>query len=180
MTRFTRLTLIVGIAGAIAAAAHADDSTEQRAREALAPFKSALKQALTDGMREGPVAAVETCHVEAPEIAASHSQQGVRVGRASHRLRNPANAPPDWVKPILDAYVADASVRAPQTASLDGGRAGYVEPILVQPLCVTCHGTSLAPDVAARIRSLYPEDAATGFEVGDLRGVWWVELPAAQ
>ena len=30
------------------------------------------------------------------------------------------------------------------------------------------------PDVAAHIAQAYPEDQATGFEVGDLRGVFWV------
>ena len=55
---------------------------------------------------------------------------------------------------------------------------GYVEPIRIQPLCLTCHGEALAPAVGARIRALYPEDAAAGFALGDLRGVWWVELPA--
>ena len=35
------------------------------------------------------------------------------------------------------------------------------------------------PDVASRISELYPEDRATGFEAGDLRGIFWVEFPAA-
>ena len=101
----------------------------------------------------------------------------MRVGRASHRLRNPANAPPAWVAPILETWVADPAARAPRTVSLAEGRSGYVEPILLQPPCLTCHGESLAPEVAERIRTSYPEDRATGFQVGDLRGVFWVEYP---
>lgn len=159
---------------------HADTSTTARAQDALGPFKRALEQALTEGMSEGPVHAVGACNVKAPAIADAHSQGGVTVGRASHRLRNPSNAAPGWVEPILAAYVAAATTRAPKTVTLTGGRSGYVEPIVLKPLCVTCHGKALAPDVAARIDELYPADAATGFDVGDLRGVWWVELPAAQ
>jgi len=128
-------------------------------------------------MAQGPVHAIGACNTQAPAIAEASSKAGVKVGRASHRLRNPANVAPDWVQPILDAYVADAGDRAPRTVSLGGGRAGYVEPILVQPLCLTCHGESLAPEVAAHIDALYPDDAATGFALDDLRGVWWVELP---
>ena len=44
--------------------------------------------------------------------------------------------------------------------------------------CLTCHGSSLAPDVAAQISDLYPQDRAVGFEAGDLRGVFWLEFPA--
>jgi hypothetical protein len=102
------------------------------------------------------------------------------VGRASHRLRNPANVPPEWVAPILDAYVASSADRAPRAVPLADGRWGYVEPILLQPPCLACHGETLAPDVASRIAALYPDDRATGFRVGDLRGVFWIEYPAAK
>jgi hypothetical protein len=62
--------------------------------------------------------------------------------------------------------------------SLPNDRFGYAEPIFLKPLCLTCHGESLAPDVAARINELYPEDRALGFETGDFRGVFWIEYPA--
>ncbi|MBW2376809.1 MAG: DUF3365 domain-containing protein [Deltaproteobacteria bacterium] len=47
----------------------------------------------------------------------------------------------------------------------------------MQPLCVTCHGAELPPDLRARLAELYPEDQATGYAAGDFRGVFWVELP---
>ena len=50
------------------AAAPAGDAPIARARETLVPFKRALKRALTDGMRDGPVHAIEACHTEAPGI----------------------------------------------------------------------------------------------------------------
>jgi len=167
--------LVIAV-GAAAWPALADD-TKSAGAEALAPFKKALMQALQGGLQSGPVDAVETCQLEAPAVAAAHSKQGVRVGRTSHRLRNPANASPGWVEPILERYLADAAARSPQSVDLEGGRRGYVEPITMQPLCLTCHGSALAPDVAAKIATLYPDDRATGFEVGDLRGVFWIELP---
>jgi hypothetical protein len=57
------------------------------------------------------------------------------------------------------------------------GLQGYVEPIRVKSMCLTCHGATLAPEVASRIAELYPEDQATGFGEGDLRGVFWVSWP---
>ncbi len=60
------------------------------------------------------------------------------------------------------------------------GRVGYVEPITVQPLCLGCHGSTLAPGIADELNELYPDDRATGFAAGDFRGLFWVEFPAPE
>jgi hypothetical protein len=174
--RSAALVVAALIATACSAAAEAPEPAPGAAR--LAPFKRDLQQALKEGLAQGPAQAIDACRVRAPEIAEARSRDGVRVGRTSHRLRNPANVGPHWVRPILEAYVDDPSDRAPRTVSLPDGREGYVEPIPVQPLCLTCHGENLAPEVASRIVELYPEDRAVGFHVGDLRGVFWIEYPA--
>lgn len=140
-------------------------------------YKQDLQKALRSGMSEGVMDAISACRIKAPKIAESLSKDGVRIGRASHRLRNPGNAPPDWVNPIMDAYIAMPADLEPRNVSLPENRSGYVEAIVLQPLCVACHGEALATEVAARINELYPEDRATGFRVGDLRGVFWVEYP---
>lgn len=172
-----RLILVTGIALAVAAV-NADSTTPaERGAALLAPFKTGLKTALVQGMQQGPDAAIEICSDEAPNIARGLSTDGVAMGRSSHKLRNPANAAPDWVAPILAAYAAGQK-REPVAVEYEDGRFGYVEPIMVQPLCVTCHGENLSPDVAATISELYPEDQATGFSAGDFRGVFWVSFPA--
>lgn len=142
----------------------------------LAPFKADLKAALIAGLEQGPANAIEVCRTEAPGIAAALSSDQVRMGRSSHRLRNSVNEAPEWVAPILATWAAADAERTPVAIDLADGRAGYVEPIMVQPLCLACHGETLAEDVAARIATLYPEDQATGFSVGDFRGVFWVEF----
>ena len=43
------------------------------------------------------------------------------------------------------------------------------------PLCLTCHGAALSPDVEAALAESYPEDHATGYSAGDLRGAFVVE-----
>ena len=140
----------------------------------LAPFKADLKSALIDGMQEGPAAAIAVCREEAPAIAERLSVDGVRMGRSSHRLRNPDNAPPEWLRGALDGYVAQDGELAPQVIDFGGGRNAYVEPIVMQPLCLTCHGEALQPDIAASLQEKYPQDQATGFAEGDFRGVFWV------
>ena len=64
--------------------------------------------------------------------------------------------------------------------SLSRERLGYVEPIIVQPQCLSCHGESLNEDVSMEINKLYPEDQAFGFKAGELRGVFWAEYPVAK
>lgn len=158
----------------------AGDGDPARGATLLKPFKQDLKTALVQGLEQGPAQAIEACRTRAPQISASLSVDGVRLGRSSHRLRNPANTAPDWVAPVMESWVSDPDAREATTVDLSDGRQGYVEPIMVQPLCLTCHGDSLTPDLAARIADLYPDDQATGFAEGDSRGIFWVEYPASE
>jgi hypothetical protein len=134
---------------------------------------AALTGALAEG---GPEAAIEVCRVRAPEIAAAVSGDGVSMGRTAVRLRNRANAPKRWVDPLLAEYQAAPSDTTSRAVRLRDGKVGYVEPIHVKPLCLTCHGEDVAPQVLATLRDVYPDDQATGFRENDLRGLFWVEL----
>lgn len=145
--------------------------------EAVLPFKRSLKGALVGGLEDGPVAAISACRVEAPKLAEEASIGGVKVGRASAKLRNPSNAAKPWMQAALDVYETDPERREPTVAAIDKDTVGYVEPIFMQPLCVTCHGATLAPDLQAKLDELYPNDQATGYVAGDFRGVFWAELP---
>ena len=158
----------------------AGEGDPNRGAALLEPFKQNLKAALVQGLEQGPAQAIEACRTEAPQISASLSVDGVKLGRSSHRLRNPENVAPDWATPIMESWVTVPGAREAMTVDLPDGRQGYVEPIMVQPLCLTCHGENLAPDLAARIADLYPDDQATGFAEGDFRGVFWVEYPASE
>ena len=160
-------------------AAAQDDPRLVRGAATIAPFQRELQAALQAGLARGPVEAIDACRVRAPELAREVGGPGVEVGRTSHKLRNQANAPRDWVKPLLAAYVADPANARPQVADLGGGRFGYVEPIVVQPLCLACHGEALAEPVKERLAALYPDDHAVGFRTGDLRGLFWAELSPA-
>ena len=166
----------IAIALLLAAAAQADAPAPD-GETLLAPFKRDLKAALVEGMQLGPANAIDVCRLEAPALAAAHSKEGVRIGRSGHRLRNPANSGPAWVREAIAAYLEDPADRLPRTLSLGPAREGYVEPILTQPLCLACHGGSLDPAVSDALASHYPDDQATGFEAGDLRGVFWAEYP---
>lgn len=181
MKKITKVTfLLLTVMTAAVQMAHADRSAADRGAELLLPFKSQLKNALLTGIEQGPANAIGACRDEAPTIAANLSIDGVALGRSSHRLRNPANVAPVWVADVLNTYLQAESEHEPVALELPDRRQGYVEPIIMQPLCLTCHGENLSPAIAATIDQEYPRDEATGFEVGDLRGVFWVEFPAGK
>lgn len=157
-----------------------DAAVRTRAAAAVARLKQSLVAELTAAIAAGgPENAIEVCRVRAPELARAAGEPGLRIGRTSHKLRNPANAAPDWVAPLLARHVSGEAIGEPIVVPLDGGRTGYVEPLLTAPMCLACHGESIAPAVAAKLAALYPEDRATGFRAGELRGLAWVELDAS-
>jgi len=145
----------------------------------LKPFKQQLKQALISGIQEGPVAAIDACRIQAPEITAANSVDGIEVGRSSLRLRNPGNEPTDWMRDAMGHW-QDSGDLTPVVRQLDADTVAYAEPIVLQPMCVTCHGKSIAPDVVAAIAERYPDDQATGYVPGDLRGMFWVSFPTPE
>ena len=176
-------TLAGGAAWHTAAAprALADAPAEERptaAVEAVEALRTQLVAALTQALAQGPEAAIDACRVEAPRIAERVGAGGVAVGRTSHRLRNPANAPEPWMVPLLDELrAAPSQPGAWRSVDLGSRGTGYVEPITLQPMCATCHGEAVEPGLLQRIRARYPSDEAVGFRVGELRGMFWAVVP---
>lgn len=171
------------------AAAGGDDALE-RAQAAAQAFSGRLRERLQATMLAGgPLSAVEVCHDEAPRIAeAVMAEHHVRLGRVAlpGRNRNPAHAADDWRLETLQTFeqaVASGAGAADQVAVLrenlpDGVALRMMRGIATEPGCVACHGSDIAPTVRRAIDAHYPEDGATAFEVGDLRGALWVEVPA--
>lgn len=175
-----RLALVGAIALAACSRGRAltDAEAAARAQSTLAPFKTELARTLAGALARGPDDAIDACATRAPELARAASKDGVRVGRASDRRRNPDNAVPSWASSAVTDLARAPRDGEHRVVALPGGRAGYVETITVKAMCLTCHGEAVAPPIAARIAARYPNDAATGFREGDMRGVFWVELPA--
>jgi hypothetical protein len=160
-------------------AAAAPEERPAKGMEAVAALRAQLLAALTKALAESPEAAIDACRVEAPRIAERVGAAGVAVGRTSHRLRNPANAPEPWMVPLLDAFRASPPpADAWRSVDLRSRGTGYVEPIYLQPLCATCHGEAVEASLLERIRALYPNDAAVGFRVGEFRGLFWEVVPS--
>lgn len=182
-----RRRLLIVASLLLSSAAHADDAA--RAQAAVNDLGTQLRSALMARVKaEGPVAAIDFCHDQAPLIATEVAKKhGLSIGRTSVRTRSPGNAPADWQRVVLADFETRAQAgSAPQTlrfSSSEGLPEGialrYMQGIATEAPCLACHGQTLAEPVAQAIKAHYPEDAATGFREGQLRGAFWVEVPAA-
>jgi hypothetical protein len=156
----------------------------ERADGALLVLRTKLLETLTTEIsRGGPAAAVLVCRDVAGDVArASATGEGVAVGRTSHRLRNPGNASPAWAAEIVAAGAGKKAAETPAHVADLNDRVGVLRPIGTLEMCTQCHGSADAmdPGAAERIAEAYPADRAIGFEIGDLRGWMWAEVPKAR
>ena len=161
----------------------------EKSRELSMQLGKELKGELGAAIEKGgPVAAIDVCRTRAPAIAARLSaESGARVGRTALRVRNAGNAPDDLERAVLEQFAGDMAsgrVEGPLEAAFEIKREGgierhYMRAIPTEALCLTCHGETLAPELAAAIAREYPNDQATGFKLGELRGAFRVVWPAA-
>lgn len=137
----------------------------------------ALKQAINAG---GPEQAIDVCHAQAPVIAQTLGEKHqLSLRRISDKPRNPdAVADTQDARVLADfasAIKGDPEAVPAVTVTTANGHSRYYQAIRVQGLCLTCHGTDVSPKVSERLQSLYPDDRATGYALGDLRGAFVVE-----
>ena len=152
-----------------------------RAMKAFDSLQATLSARLMEEMKAGgPTRAVGVCRDEAPALTAKIGQEaGMALGRTSDRLRNPANEPRPWVRPLL-AKAAGRKAGDVQPLVVDlGASVGVLRPIGTASACTTCHGTDARRPAALKEvwGTHYPKDRAVGFEEGDLRGFFWAEVP---
>ena len=186
------LFIVTGIAGAQSAPPSTIDaslvqSTRGIAGELLGQLGQKLKAAMST---DGPVAAVSVCKESAPAIARQLSiANDAKVTRVGTRVRNQNMGVPNaWQKEALTQFEARlsqgekaADIEFWQVADNGHGKSElrYAKAIAIQPQCLSCHGS--AQDIAAplteKLRIEYPNDQATGYSVGQLRGAVVVTRP---
>lgn len=157
-----------------------DGEAKELAVASFQELGETLKRELEEGLaRGGPVAAVDVCYEKAPVIAREMSERyRFEIGRASHQVRNPSNAPEGKLQDYLQRY-RGSRADAPVKVHREEGEWLVVAPIVTGPLCLTCHGApeTFPDELRTVLAERYPDDSATGFQVGDLRGVFWARIP---
>ena len=159
-----------------------DDSLDALNAEAMAivkkfaeTLKPQLKAALESG---GPVNAIEVCSTQAPEIARKLSNEnGWDIKRVSLKARNSHSAKPDaWETRVLQEFnerqVAGEPTKKMTQSEITGGEFRFMKAQGVEPICLSCHGEKLSPPVVEALQKHYPDDMATGYSLGQIRGAF--------
>jgi hypothetical protein len=161
----------------------------QKARAAATDMLQSTRQVLMRHLASGgPAVAIAACADSAPligrTVAAKH---GLQIRRVSDRWRNAGNIPDPYEKEVLRAFdalmkegrLSDQTEHFAIIRTGDRPVARYSKPIVVQGPCLSCHGTtqSILPAVRDLLRSRYPDDHATGYAAGQLRGAVSVTIP---
>jgi hypothetical protein len=126
--------------------------------------------------------AVTFCNVRAMPITDSMStENNARIKRVSDKPRNPNNRAntvelahiltfknqltnKEHIKPIVEE---------------EGDRVNFYFPITTNAMCLQCHGTleqELKLSTYDKIKALYPDDEAIGYEENQVRGIWSIEF----
>ncbi|WP_069438190.1 Tll0287-like domain-containing protein [Methyloceanibacter methanicus] len=184
------LMLLFAVPALEAAAENAEPTEAERAdqsRHLSKTYGEKLKSALVRAIKAGgPETAIAVCNVSAPAIAKRDTaSSGWSLSRTALKLRNPKNAPDAWERSVLlkfqdqiDQGADIATLEHYETTTKDGERVfRYMKAIPTQGPCLTCHGSNVSPSVKAKIAEFYPEDQATGFALGDLRGAFTITQP---
>jgi hypothetical protein len=91
--------------------------------------------------------------------------------------RNAENKPDSSELSALVKYseeIAQGAQPKPYVIHVNG-KERFIAPIPTKALCLSCHGVpgvNITESVNAKIREIYPNDLAIGFQEGDLRGIW--------
>ncbi|MCC6961994.1 MAG: DUF3365 domain-containing protein [candidate division Zixibacteria bacterium] len=140
-------------------------------------LQTSLKLALSEG---GPVNALGVCNVVAPDIQIAHVRDGWFIERVTDKPRNRNNQADSLQLAVLAQFaVKDAPAFV---ASWDNPeqpqKFRYYLPIRAADVCMNCHGdpAKFQAGVAEKIKELYPDDKAVGYKVGDLRGMFAIEV----
>lgn len=185
--RSTAALVICALLGSHALAGAPSEAPLAEARAAVKALGEGLKSQLVTAIKaEGPVSAIAVCKTVAPVLAQEISKEhGLEIGRTALRVRNPANAPDQWERTVLEDFVAKIAAGANPTAlerietvpEGDTMVLRYMKaiPTAAEP-CLACHGSNLDPALKAEIARLYPNDEATGFKAGELRGAFTVTI----
>lgn len=155
---------------------------KSEAKSIIQSFAGNLKGELQAAMKAGgPPNAIQVCNTRAPVITgASSDESGWSVGRTSLKLRNADNKPDAWELGVLKAFEERKAagedpmkIAYAEVVEENGGKTfRFMKAIPTGDVCLACHGASIKPEIAAKLDSLYPQDMARGFSVGDLRGAF--------
>lgn len=138
-----------------------------------------LMQAMSNG---GPEQALEFCNIKAIPLTDSMARElKTSLKRVSDQTRNPENKANKFEMEVIASQkkqIENGQTPEPFIREAKGKVIAYY-PIVTNGLCLTCHGKvnrGIAAPTYAKIKELYPNDKAIGYEANQIRGLWVVEM----
>jgi hypothetical protein len=170
------------------AAGQAPAEAVAQARLVTRELSQGLQKMLGEELAKGGfVGAVKVCSEKAQSITGDfNAALGASARRVSPKYRNPNDQPDAYESAMLARWqVAHARKALPEESvevvrDPQGQRhLRYMKPILVQAMCLSCHGApeAIPAEVKTVLDNRYPRDLATGYQAGDLRGAVSVRIP---
>jgi hypothetical protein len=163
------------------------EALTQKSQDAIKTLGGELKATLQASIKaKGPIESISVCNIEASKISQRISdEKGLMVARTSVKYRNFANKPDAWEESVLQQFeqrkikgeALNSMVYSEVTEYQDKKVFRYMKAIPTDDICLTCHGRNVAEPLAKKILSIYPDDKATGFNKGDIRGAFTVIQP---
>jgi len=152
----------------------------ESAKKITKAFGGALKAELQKAMKSGgPIKALAVCNKKAMPITAQVAKdQGVQLSRVSLKNRNPANTPNKWQTEVLNDFnkraAAGEDIAKMGFANIvdNNGKKQlhFMKALPTGKVCLACHGSEIAGNVKEKLAELYPQDKATGYSLGQVRG----------
>ena len=158
-------------------------SVKEECRNMTNDLQAEIMRELSIAMKNGgPEGAIGVCNEAVNGLAKQYEEKsGYKISRISMNNRNPNNnlkhkhdsltwkkyARRDSENTLVDRIVS--------TKKMDY----YYKPIFIgMQRCLTCHGSEedIKPATKEKLVALYPKDKATGYKIGDFRGLWKVEI----
>jgi len=162
------------------------DIVRQSSKDLLETMRDSLLTQLEKG---DVLSAVSVCSELSQNIIKEKQQKyGFYIRRVSEKYRNEKNKPDEYELSILknlenlskEGKLQDEYYEIVEEK--DGKYLHYFKPILVQPMCLSCHGeySSIPEDVRKFLKEKYPKDKAFGYKSGDFRGAVSIKIKISQ
>ena len=159
---------------------YSDNEFKVDSNELIQHLAQNLKKTLVNAIKNnGLVGAVEQCNIEAPIISQNLSTKNLKVSRIASKNRNPENKATIEQEQVLKFFEQEIALgKSPKNLykvveTQDSMQ--YLKPIVTGKVCLACHGSNVSGELKAKIKKLYPNDLAIGFEEGSLRGAFLLE-----
>lgn len=106
-----------------------------------------------------------------------YNATGYQLRQISSKYRNPENKPDEFEERALNEFEKDSNLTEYKGVDKlnDQKVLRYLIPLYVEEACLKCH--SAKESLPEFIQEDYPEDMATGYTSGDLRGALSVAVP---